>query len=177
MVDTTAVDITAVTAGIGLVATLEGNDIMGAILTTAGVTRTTDMDGDSALALAGRLRIRRRTPIGMVLMAEPLLRHRLAIILLAIIVTRVSAQGMTTDATPTVMLRRRTTRSRTRPGIPRRNQVQYKTRAWTRLRQIDRFGERCKMHSKCFAECPQLPDSAGLILVDTTAFHLKNATS
>ena len=45
---TMAVDITAVTAGIGLVATTEGTDITGAILITDGVTHTTAMDGDSA---------------------------------------------------------------------------------------------------------------------------------
>lgn len=117
--DTTPADITAVMAGMGMVATMVGRaatavgtGAIGAILATVGVIRT-GTDGDSALASAGRIRIFRRTSLGTAMIPP-----RLTTILHAIIATPASAQRMTTAVTPSVMLRRRRTQFRARP-LPR----------------------------------------------------------
>jgi len=115
MADTTVAAITEGTADIGMVATMVGTEVIGVIPATVGVTRITVMDGDSALGLAGRIRIRRPILTGTVTAAERLIRRRLATILHAIIATSVSAQGKTVTAIPRVMLRRRRTWFRGRP--------------------------------------------------------------
>jgi len=103
MVDTMAGDITEDTAGIGRVPTMVGMDIpaagtevTGPIHVTNGPTRITGTDGDSVLALAGRILIGQPTHIRTAMTtAEPWPPFDLGTILPAIIATSASAHGMT----------------------------------------------------------------------------------